>query len=202
MADFFTNPDPRLRPQAKLEDYSSVPMTVNGRRISVPTSYKVTPSAFPQLHARFLELQKQAGITPHQLIIREHFARVSRRDGLITIGLSFLNSHSFDDIEFAIGHEIGHGWHEQNPHAKPIIRVPINPAHMPEVLADLFARCLTQNEKAAIRTLQGLGNPDKYHPEPNLRIAAVQQMQPQDCVESFNVSAQPPLSIRASTTVR
>lgn len=157
---------------------------INNRYQLTPTSYEVTAQSFPTLYARFQAIEKQAGVRQkHRLIISDS-DRISHNDDTITIGIGALNKTTWDDLEFAIAHEMGHAWREENPD-RPYAVNAAKPQTLPkiqELEADIFARCLTDDTKRTIAALLKLGKPrDANHPPIAERVYAVQHATAEDC---------------------
>lgn len=185
----FTNPDARLRPTSKLEGYAFVRQRINGSIALTPVSYRLTANAFPELYASLTHMRTRAGVAPIEVMIEPNSERISHSDGLIKIGLQALNRMTFDDIEAALAHELGHAWRATHPRANsPVVQFLNIPKHQAaEIEADIFARCLTDNPKQTAAMLSRLGPPlDIYHPEPQIRAALVRKSTTADCA-AFNL---------------
>jgi hypothetical protein len=202
----FTNPDSRLRPARKLDGYAFVRQRINGSITLTPLSYRLTANAFPELYASLTQMRTRAGISTIEVAIEPHSDRISHSDGLIKMGLQALNRMSFEDMEAALAHELGHAWRASHPRANsPVARFPnIAPLHIAEVEADIFARCLTDNAKQTAAMLSWIGTPrDIYHPDSQIRAAIVRHSTHADCA-AFNLlpANTPALATHAASKLR
>jgi hypothetical protein len=181
----FTNPDARLRPKAPLEGYS-FQRVVNGHTSSLqPILYTMSERSFPEVIDLLRTMEKRIGLkTKHDLTVRPASDRSSHNDSRITLGDHHLNTFSYEQIRFAIAHELGHAWREENPRAPypPQASQMLPPQQRKEVEADIFARCLTDDVNAAIETLKKLPPPrDASHPAAAIRMHAVRATTARDC---------------------
>jgi hypothetical protein len=204
MDALFTNPDARLRPNSKLEGHAFVRQKIDQSITLVPISYRLSADAFPELHARLTQMKRRAGITSIEVAIHSNSDRISHTDGLIKIGLHTLNRMTFDDMETALAHELGHAWRAAHPRAvDPMIRYPNIPPHQAaELEADIFARCLTNNPTQTANMLARLDPPrDIYHPHPKIRATVVRHSSPVDCT-AFDLAPASTPSTLAQTALK
>jgi hypothetical protein len=192
---YFTNLDARLRPVEPSVGPQIYFMTKG-------EDLKVTPYNFPELHALFEQFKRHASSEPYSLYIAEYYpnkAYIDRTKQTITISLDQLNMNSFESIQFLMGHELGHLWHDKHAHKHSSL-----PHHQAftaekflEVEADMFARCLSGNTQAIMRGIRmmGINQEGDTHPSTQRRLAAVIATSPYDCIpfglNSLIVSGKP-----------
>ena len=179
---WFTNADARMRPRASL---------LGHQLYFLPGHDELTVTAynFPQLHARFNDMQERAGIfPPYRLVIGRDVpgkATVQSNTRTVRVDLSILNRDDFDGFQFWLGHELGHAWQHQNPSHR---RIPIRDRRVAtgdqwESEADIFAYCLTNDRTSILRGMNGLsqGGGENHAPRA-ARQGAVASAQPDDCL--------------------
>lgn len=173
----FTNPDPRLRPQW--------PIAADP---SDPHGYRITPQAFPQLHARYTAMMREAGLPAYPLYVTDRVspfaARFIRESKQIWLNRSLFNQLSFDEITtMLVGHEIGHAWRMQNPEARRVPSpAPFTQAKYHEYESDMIGVCLsgqTRGVESWLRTYNH-GNPQSYPTNNELR-EGLHRMRWSDC---------------------
>ena len=148
--------DSRLKPQ--------VPLRLTGefhkRDGHVLPLYAITKSTHPELIAALETSLAKAGIQEKYDIVmygdgsgQEKTA--SYVDGRLRIGDGFFVHGSLEMLNHVIGHEIGHVWQENHPHANGLVPEPSPhpPHYKAEIEADLLGVCLTQNKEGGMQMM-------------------------------------------------